>query len=190
MTNEFIPVMSATGARYITNKLLERASLKKQYFIFEYGAGHSTKFFTDRLIEKHIAAHYVAVERDPTWYAEIQKLFPNGKLVKHPWSFKDYFAFIKAKPQNVWDVPEECRRLRGEQRRMLSPKNILKLLLHKNNFWFDASYEAAIGHIHFECVYVYEGFKDQYGESPNKNKIKKVHTVKSERNSLLYIFLP
>lgn len=179
--NAFVPVMSATAARYITDTLLERTNLRKPYFIFEYGAGRSTKFFTDRLIERRIAANYVAVERDPQWYAEIRKLFPRGRLTKHPRPLGDYFRFIRSKPHNVWDVPEACRRLAGEQRKMRSPKNVLALVFRNGNFWFDASYHATMDRLQFECVYVFEGFKDQYGESPHKYRYMRIPLERLKR---------
>ena len=165
-----IPVMNATAVSYITGKLVGRKDSAKEYFIFEYGSGHSTKFFVDRLVRENIAAHYVAVERDPRWYSEMLAYFPGGTSVKHRWSFKDYLKFIKSAPQNIWDVPHECMRLAEVQRNMASPQRFIKFLLARNSFWFDAVYRTQLGCLDFSYCYIFESFKDQYGESPHKSR--------------------
>jgi len=164
--------MSASAVRYITVHLLTRTSPNspREHFIIEYGSGHSTKFFVDELVTANVAAHYVAVERSPLWYAGMLPYFPGGVMARNLWSVKDYIAFLKSEPQNVWEVPPECRRLAREQNKMKTIRGIAQFLFRKNDFWFDAKYSTKLGGVDFEYVYIYEGFKDQYGESPNKNK--------------------
>ncbi|MDP3735443.1 MAG: hypothetical protein Q8R39_03380 [bacterium] len=164
--------MSATAVRYITTHLLRRknSSLEREHFIIEYGSGDSTKFFVDELITANIVARYVAVERSPLWYARMLSYFPGGTTARNVWSLKDYVAFLRSESQNVWDVPPECRRLEREQKKMKTLRFIAEFLFRKNNFWFDEKYGVKIDCIDFEYAYIYEGFKDQYGESPNKHK--------------------
>ncbi len=162
--------MSATASRYIIQKLVERGKLGKEYFIVEYGAGYSTEVFLDQLIKEHVHATYVAVERDPWWYKEVLKMFPGGILAKHQWSFSDYKKFVKANPQNIWEVPESCARLKTTQKKLGSLCGMIRFFLKKNTFWFNSEYRLKIGTVNFECPYICEPFKDQYGESPHKNK--------------------
>jgi hypothetical protein len=51
---------------------------------------------------------------------------------------------------------------------MASLRALATLLFRKRRFWFDARYERELGSVHFDYRYVYEGFKDQFGESPHK----------------------
>lgn len=170
MQQKGVPGMSATASNYITAKLLERGKREKEYFVIEYGAGYSTEFFIDHLTKSNVKATYVAVERDPSWYEEILTSFPGGELTKNEWSLQEYIRFVRSKPQNVWEVPSECARLEREQKKMRSLKKISEVFFKRKKFWFDAVYRAKINSVNFECAYICEPFKDQYGESPNKSK--------------------
>jgi len=170
VNQQFVPEISHDSVKYITSKLLERGGLKKKFFVIEYGSGYSTIFFTNFLSSNDISTEYSSAEMSLEWYSEILKYYPGGSLTKNTWTIKDYNNFIKTKPQNIWQVPEECARLKRQQRKMRSPKYFIKFLLTKSKFWFNAKYHLKLTNLNFDYYYIFEGFRDQFGESPNKNK--------------------
>ena len=161
-------MMSATAVANILSVFRARNTGQNKYFVVEYGSGNSTKFFVEYLAREHIAAHYIAVERSPEWYEKIRALFPGGMLVKRYWTLSEYVAYARATPQNAWPLGEGCGRLATIQKKMLSPRSLATLFFRKRRFWFDARYETGLGSVRFDYRYIYEGFKDQFGESPHK----------------------
>jgi hypothetical protein len=160
-----VPHMSATAASFIRGKLLERRQGKR--YIIEYGSGGSTLYFTSALEAENLPCTYVAVERHHQWYRAVAETLQLEFYDREPWGVKGFLRFLLATPARG-DIPAECRRLGRHKRNMLKmiPRDLLRRRL--DDYFCTMRYRGTKGAMVIDYVYVYEGFKDQFGESPNK----------------------
>lgn len=163
--NNPVPMMSKTAVNFIESKLLHQTSNVK--YIYEYGSGTSTIYFLDKL--KECCFNYNAVERSPQWFEKVRKHLGAELKSEIFWGRSAFINFLRSAGQERYYVPSDCKRLPKFQRsfrrqlKALASSKFLKTYGQKfANLQFTNGSE-------FNYYYIYEGFKDQYGESPNKH---------------------
>jgi hypothetical protein len=160
-----VPQMSAAAADFIAEKLANGRKGKR--YIIEYGSGGSTLYFVSILEAKGVACNYVAVERSHGWFEAVANALDVQFHERKPWGLRRYLGYLLAvAPQRT--IPAECRRLGRHKIHMLKrlPRDLLSRRL--GAYFCTMRYRGGRGAVAIDYVYVYEGFKDQFGESPNR----------------------
>ncbi len=167
--NKYSPMMSASAVNFITKKITCPISSHKKYYVVEYGSGMSTLFFTNKLAEAGIECTYIAVERSHGWFEKIRNMLDARITEKNRWGIGNYLEYLVSPGSALWYIPKQCRRLPKVKMNML--KRFPKIFVSqsfKEGFGQKKATSEILGFGKFDYFYIYEGFKDQYGESPNK----------------------
>lgn len=165
-----VPAMSRTATNYISNYLQKelRSGDENHQYIVEYGSGASTHYFIGILSRHSLRPNYYCVERSIQWF-DFFVSQTNAQLISQKqWGLWRYLRFIFLPHPPPYGLPSECRRLPKQKWRMLLalPKYIISQ--RRKRAFGELVFGARQNEIELKIFYSYEGFKDQFGESPNK----------------------
>lgn len=171
-----VPMLSDNLTTFIANKMKE-----SDYDVFvEYGAGNSTRFFLNRLLQLKKKCLFITVEHNHSWFVETIKAIQSDlkhvsiseeELQLEPWTYDRCERYLQGKNATSLDIPSELKRLPAAKKSFGGPLNIKMLWyrLKKNTRPLDGCYAVTIqGCLAFRLFLKTEFMKDQYGESPIK----------------------
>jgi hypothetical protein len=158
-------MMSATAVDFIAERLVRGRDMKRH--VVEYGSGASTLYFTRLLAAHRVPCVFTAVERNIDWYTKVCAGLSAVVYERNEWGMASYLAYL-VRPTGRREMPRECRRLPWQKWRMLKRMPIHVIRRDSLRYFCDMRARAEVGTVTADYCYVYEGFKDQFGESPNK----------------------
>jgi hypothetical protein len=171
-------MLSDNLTTFIANKMKET-----DYDAFvEYGAGNSTRFFLNHLLQLKKKCLFITVEYNHSWFVETIKAIQSDlkhisiseeKLQLDPWTYGKCKRYLHGKNATSLDLPPDLRRLPAAKKSFGGPLNtkMLSYRLKKNNRPLDGCYAVTIeGCLEFMLFLKSEFMKDQYGESPIKRE--------------------
>lgn len=175
---EPVPILSQNIVVFI-NDILNK--FKITHFV-EYGMGNSTIYFLKTLLSINREIKFISTEFDPKWYEGIISILRNlfkyndsisPSLRKSVWTYDDCKYYLNSNNRSNLSVPKKLQRLEKSKKKFRGKFNY-KLLLYRlipKTRPYNADFSVCIEkNIKLHLFLRAEFFKDQYGESPYKDK--------------------